>query len=329
MNRAEATWLGQIRRRGDGVRAGRVLVACSGGGDSVALLVFLSAVRRSLGLDLLVAHADHGLRPESGADAVFVQRLCRALDLDLAEARLQVRAHAAQAGLGLETAARELRWAWLRAEAAACGAAWIATGHSLDDHSETVLLRLARGGGLGALTPLPARQQDRWSPLIEVRRPALRDYLQRRGVPWREDPSNGEDFTPRNRIRKLFEPLRAEAPALDAHLWETHRQARELEEWRDAQVRAWSPQRWSTVDGALQLSGPWTELELRWVLEAALPDLGAPVEAALLRDLATWICLRLGRRTRRPAEWGGWWLEPGDGAWKLRPPGPAPGRSPG
>lgn len=319
MNRAVADWLGQIRRRGDGVRDARVLVACSGGGDSVALLLFLAAVRRSLGLDLVVAHADHGLRPESGEDAAFVQRLCRALDLDLAEACLRVRAHAAGAGIGLETAARDLRWAWLRAEAGSCGAAWIATGHTLDDHTETVLLRLARGGGLGALTPLPAVQQDRWSPLIEARRQDLRDYLQKLGVPWREDPSNGEDFTARNRLRKLLEPLRAEAPGLDRHLWETHRQAAELETWRDAQVQAWSPSRWNVDAGAVQLRGPWTELELRWVLETGLPRLGCPVEARQLRDLAGWIVARIGRRSRRAAEWGGWRFAPDGDRWILCP----------
>lgn len=319
MNRFEATWLGQIRHRGDGVRDGRVLVACSGGGDSVALLVFLAAARKSLGLDLVVAHADHGLRPESGEDAAFVQQLCRFLDLDLAEVCLRVRAHAASAGLGLETAARDLRWAWLRAEAASCGATWIATGHNLDDHTETVLLRLARGGGLGALTPLPALQEGRWSPLIEARRQDLRDYLKQRGVPWREDASNAEDFTPRNRMRKLLEPLRTEAPALDAHLWETHQQARELEEWRDALVRDWSPGRWSAADGALRLAGSWAELELRWVLESALPSLGVAVEAKQLRDLAAWACTRLSRRNRRPAEWGGWRLEPSVDAWTMYP----------
>lgn len=320
MNRSEATWLGQIRRRGDPVGGGRVLVACSGGGDSVALLLFLHAARKSLDLELVVAHADHGLRPESGADAAFVQQLCRYLDLDLAEASLQVREHARKEGLGLETAARDLRWSWLRAEAAGCGARWIATGHTLDDHTETVFLRLARGGGLGALTPLPPLQGDRWSPLIEARRQELRDYLRQRRVPWREDASNGEDFTARNRLRKLLEPLRTEAPALDAHLWETHRQARELEQWREAAVHAWAPQRWSLAGGALQLAGPWTELELRWVLEAALPALGIAAEARQLRDLCGWLHERLGRRSRRPAAWGGWRLEFTAQAWNLRPP---------
>lgn len=113
MNRFEADLLAQIQRRGDGV-SGRVLVACSGGGDSVALLALLWSLRNSLGLDLCVAHADHGLRPESGEDADFVRGLCRELDLDLAEASLGVKAFAAARHQGLETAARELRWDWLR-----------------------------------------------------------------------------------------------------------------------------------------------------------------------------------------------------------------------
>ena len=123
MNRFEADLLAALRRRGDAVQGGRVLVACSGGGDSTALVALLAALRKSLGLDLVLAHADHGLREASQRDAEFVRELARAFDLDLAEAWLDVRGHAQAQGLGLETAARELRWAWLRAEAASCSAA--------------------------------------------------------------------------------------------------------------------------------------------------------------------------------------------------------------
>ena len=83
----------------------------------MALLVLLWTLRKNLGLDLCVAHAEHGLREESPEDAAFVRQLCRALDLDLAEASLGVRAHAQAEGIGLEMAARDLRWDWLRQEA--------------------------------------------------------------------------------------------------------------------------------------------------------------------------------------------------------------------
>jgi len=322
MNRFETTWLEQIRRRDDGVRNARVLVACSGGGDSMALLAFLWCVRRSLGLELAVAHIDHSLRPDSTADAQFVSDWVRALDLDYVEARLDVRAHAQATRQGLETAARELRWRWLRNEAESIGADVIATGHSLDDHTETVLMRLARGGGAGALIPLPARQENRWSPLIQVPRSELRAYLQQKHIPWQEDATNAEDFTPRNRWRKLLESIRAEASTLDVHLWETHRQIEELTAFRDAQVEAWQGTRWEVQADHIILHGTWQEPELRMVLEAAFRRLDWPREADHLRDLAHWMQQSMHQKPRKSRTWGHWHLEPkpeaGPEAWQLR-----------
>lgn len=319
MNRFEATLLDQIRRRGDGVSGARVLVACSGGADSMALLAFLWRVQKPLGLDLTVAHLDHGLRPEAAQEADFVRAFCRSLDLDLVEGRIGVREHAEATGQGLETAARELRWQWLAAEAASSGAEAVATGHHLDDHTETVLLRLARGGGSGCLTPLPARQGLRWSPLIQATRAELRAYLGQLRLSWCEDASNAEPFTLRNRLRAQLGSLRAEMPGLDRNLWETHLQVAELEAWRDAQVASWRPHRWTLAGREVLLKGSWEEPELRWVLASALTVLGLAPEAAMLRDLAPWIRERMARRRRRAAEWGGWALEPEPSGWKLHP----------
>jgi len=325
MNRFEAKWLGEIRAAGDGIRNARVLVACSGGGDSVALLAFLWAVRKSLGLDLIVAHAQHGLRPEAEQEAELVRSLCRSVDLDLVEARLEVRAHARTNRLGLETAARELRWAWLRAQAASEGVAAVATGHSLDDHTETVLIRLARGGGAGCLTPLPRIQDLRWSPLIRARRQELRAYLTGKGIPWLEDASNLEPFTPRNRWRRLLEPMRAEAVALDEHLWETHRQVAELVAFRDRHVASWRGTRWDLllVPGPmLLLDGQWEERELRWTLEAAFRDCQWPREPDLLRDLSAWMLPHLHRKPGKIKQWSDWRLQPA----ALDPALASPGR---
>ena len=313
MNHLEARWLAAVRRHGDGIEGRKVLVACSGGGDSIALLSFLWSVRRSLGLDLVVAHAHHGLRPEAEQEAELVRRLCRSVDLDLVEARLEVRAHAKAAGLGLETAARDLRWSWLRALAEAEGAAAVATGHTLDDHTETVLVRLSRGGGAGCLTPLPRVQGLRWSPLVRVRRAELRAYLGQKNLPWMEDASNLEPFTPRNRWRQLLEPMRAEAAALDEHLWETHLQVAELVAFRDRQVAAWRGTRWDLVlepRPVLLLGRGWAEPELRWSLEAAARACGWPREPDLLRDLSAWMLPHLQRKPGKCKEWGGWRLEP-------------------
>ncbi len=309
MNRFESDLLAQIQRRGDDV-SGRVLVACSGGGDSVALLVLLWTLRKSLGLDLCVAHAEHGLREESPEDAAFVRQLCRALNLDLAEASLGVRAHAQEEGIGLEMAARALRWDWLRQEAGQCGAGAVATGHTLDDHSETVFLRLARGGGLGCLHPLAPRQGLRWSPLAEIRRADLRDYLSAKHIPWREDASNAESFTARNRWRPILDVMRKEAPELDRHLFETHLQADEAERLAQSLIAGWEGTRWYVEDGAVAfLREPWTELELRWTLEAAFRRLGWPRESALLRGLTPWFAERLVH-ARKSSTWGNFYLNP-------------------
>ncbi len=309
MNRFEADLLAYIHRRGDGV-SGRVLVACSGGGDSVALLLLLWTLRKSLSLELSVAHADHGLRSESPADAEFVRQLCRALDLDLAEASLGVLAHAEAKGIGLEMAARELRWDWLRLEAEQSGASAVATGHTLDDHTETVFVRLARGGGLGCLHPLAPRQGLRWSPLAELRRADLRTYLGARKVPWREDASNAEPFTARNRWRPILDSVRQEAPELDRHLFETHLQAEEGETLARTLIAGWEGSRWFIVDEEIAFKRePWTEPELRWTLEAAFRRLGWPRESTLLRGLAPWLLEKL-YRGRKPASWGNFQLNP-------------------
>lgn len=303
MNRFETDLLAQIQRRGDAV-SGPIVVACSGGGDSVALLLLLWTLRKSLALNLTVAHADHGLRPEAAEDAAFVRSLCRQLDLDVAEASLGVSHHAEAQHLGLEMAARELRWNWLRQEAEQAGAQAVATGHTLDDHTETVFLRLARGGGLGCLQPLAPRQGLRWSPLAEIRRADLRTYLLAKGVPWREDTTNAEPFTARNRWRPLLEQLRLEAPNLDRHLFETHLQARESAALARRRINDWEGHRWSIEGQVISLvREAWTEVDLRWTLDTAFSRLGWPRESEQLRALAPWLVQRL-RTGRQPSTWG-------------------------
>src|SRR3989441_7076149 len=125
-----------------------VLAACSGGPDSVALTSALAACAGELGIRLAVGHVDHGLRPQSGADATHVQGLAGRLGLPFHVRRLEA---LDVSELGLEGAAREARYAALAQLAAHAGADRVATAHTRRDQAETVLLRLARGGGAGAL----------------------------------------------------------------------------------------------------------------------------------------------------------------------------------
>ncbi|MBQ3275597.1 MAG: tRNA lysidine(34) synthetase TilS, partial [Oscillospiraceae bacterium] len=177
----------------------RVLCAVSGGADSVCLLHLV----RSLGdVECLCAHFDHGLRGEaSREDAAFVEALCRKWEIPFHTETGDVAAFARQTGRSLETAGRELRYAFLRRTAARCGADRIATAHNRDDNAETILFRMARGTGLRGLCGIPAERDGIVRPLLETSREEIRAYLVRRNIPWREDATNAEDAAARNRVR--------------------------------------------------------------------------------------------------------------------------------
>ena len=179
----------------------RLLIALSGGADSVALAAMLAEARPRLGLTLFAAHLDHGIRPESGEDRDWCEALCRRLDIPFYSARIDVPAEAARTGEGLESVARRVRYDWLRAQRDRLGADYIALAHHMDDQAETVLMHLARGTGpegIGGMSPLSG---DLARPLLGVRKAALAEYLTARGMTWREDATNAVADTPRNALR--------------------------------------------------------------------------------------------------------------------------------
>lgn len=182
----------------------RVLCAVSGGVDSVCLL---DLVRRLGDVECLCAHFDHGLRGEaSRRDAAFVESLCRDWGIPFFLGRADVAAHAARTGQSTETAARELRYAFLRRTAADCGADRIATAHHLNDNVETVLFHMARGTGLRGLTGIPPRRGNIVRPLLKVSREELEAYLTERGLPHVEDATNALDDCARNYARHHLIP---------------------------------------------------------------------------------------------------------------------------
>ena len=182
-------------------RGRRVLIALSGGADSVALAALLTEAREACALTLFAAHVDHGIRPDSADDAAFCQRLCASLDIPFLCARLDVPGAAHDSGEGLESAARRLRYAALRRFRAEVGAELIALAHHMDDQAETVLMHLGRGAGSGGMGGMRALSGDLWRPLLGCRKAALVDYLRERGLSWREDSTNGVADNPRNAIR--------------------------------------------------------------------------------------------------------------------------------
>ena len=192
-----------------GVRT--LLVAVSGGPDSMALLDLLASLAPSLRVRLHAAHLHHGLRGrDADRDLALVKERCRLLGIPFVSGRLDVRARARRRGLSLEAAAREARYAFLKRCAARAGAEAVALGHTADDQAETFLMRLVRGAGgrgLGGIRPVRAEGALRVvRPLLFLRRAEIISYAEARGVPFREDASNRDLSFTRNRVRRGLIP---------------------------------------------------------------------------------------------------------------------------
>jgi tRNA(Ile)-lysidine synthase len=195
------------------------LVACSGGPDSVALAVALARHAQSLGIRVAVGHVDHGLRPESAQEAGQVSALALRLGLEFHGVRLE----GLETGeLGLEAAAREARYHALADLARKANAGIIATAHTRTDQAETVLLRLARGGGPGALGGI-RRSRPLGGGLVLVRpflavpRAATEAFCAAQGFEVVRDPHNLDARRARSKVRDL---LPAVARALNPRLEE-------------------------------------------------------------------------------------------------------------
>jgi tRNA(Ile)-lysidine synthase len=189
-------------------RGDRVLVAVSGGPDSMALLHVLWELRGRLGLTLEVAGVDHGLRPGAAAELALVRARAEALGLPFAALAVDVARH--RRGTGLQDAARRARLGGLAALASQRGARRVALGHQADDQAETVLFRIVRGTGLAGLRGIPYCREPFVRPLLDVARAEILRYLRRRSIPFVEDPSNADLRFARARIRHRHLPALAD-----------------------------------------------------------------------------------------------------------------------
>lgn len=207
-----------------------LLLAVSGGADSLALLAILLLLRSRWNCTLAVFHLDHRLRPESSKEAQMVVRLCASWNIPCTARAVDVAAYAGKQGLGLEDAGRKLRYTLLEKERRRIGADWILTGHHRADLEEDVLLRLIRGTGwpaLGGMTALDRRRRL-LRPLLCSAPDDLRALLQACNLPWAEDSSNADLRYKRNRVRHDILPLlREENPSLHRSIRTLWRLARE------------------------------------------------------------------------------------------------------
>jgi tRNA(Ile)-lysidine synthase len=190
-----------------------VLVAVSGGADSVALLRVLHAVRAPGPGRLVAAHFNHGLRgADSDADQRFVTELCQSLSIECQIGRPHSRLQTA--GEGIEAAARNARYEFLTTTAEQLGARYVATAHTADDQAETILHHVLRGTGLTGVAGMRAARAlspavTLVRPMLDTRRSDVLDYLAALVQPFREDTSNADLQFTRNRIRRELLPLLA------------------------------------------------------------------------------------------------------------------------
>ncbi|MFH1655937.1 MAG: tRNA lysidine(34) synthetase TilS [Candidatus Omnitrophota bacterium] len=190
-------------------RGDKIVIGVSGGPDSLALLYILNSIKEELGLSLCVAHLDHKLRKDSKKDLLFVKTIAKKLNLPFTSDEINIKRLAKKGSV--EEIAREERLKFLFKSAKKFKANKIALGHTRDDQSETVLMRILRGTGLYGLRGiLPKRKINGFiivRPLIEIERKEIDRYLRKIKVRPRIDSSNLEDIYFRNKVRNRLMPL--------------------------------------------------------------------------------------------------------------------------
>lgn len=230
-----------VRSRSLFQRGQHILVAISGGPDSVALLSILHHLRSSWGLTLSAVHCNYGLRgAESNGDQKFVEAFCHRLGVPL-HVR-QVGFHHGGRKASLQAEARDIRYRVMQEIAEKCGADRIAVGHTADDQAETILLWMLRGAGLTGLSGMPAFRDNKIiRPLYDAKRQEVLTYLRATGLSFREDSSNVQPHYLRNRVRREVLPiLNRLAPSSVDALCELADICREDDRYLDQQITALS-----------------------------------------------------------------------------------------
>ncbi len=297
-----------VRRHGLLKPGDRVGVAVSGGADSVGLLRLLLELRGELGVVLSVAHFHHGIRgAEADADARLVAELAKTHGLELHSARGDAPAHARERHASLETAARNLRYQFFRELLERGAMDKMATGHTLDDQAETVLMKALRGAGTRGLAGIhPVLAAGIVRPLLAIRRRGLETYLRALGQEWREDSSNQDRRHLRNRIRHELLPLleRDFNPEVARVLAETAEVARTEEEYWQREMERLLPEVYAADGVSLKLEPLLAQPPAvqRRIVRAALERAGAHFDFRHGEEI-----LRLAQKSKGAVELAGGW----------------------
>ena len=189
------------------VSGDRVLLALSGGADSVAMAHILLTLSGEMGFSVCAAHLNHCLRgDESDYDELFVRNFCSVRGIELKAERADVRRLAEASRQGIEEAARAARYDFLFRAAAELGANRIATAHTLSDNAETLIFNIARGSGLKGLCGIPETRGKLIRPLLKLTRDDTERYDREAGLPYVTDSTNDDVEYTRNYIRKEIIP---------------------------------------------------------------------------------------------------------------------------
>jgi tRNA(Ile)-lysidine synthase len=218
-----------------------VIVAVSGGADSVALLLCLHHLALEFQLSIAVAHLNHRIRGDEGdADQEFVRELSSTLSLPFVTETIEIKQEAARTKENLEQLARQTRYGFLYRTASSLNAQKIAVGHTLNDQAETALFRFLRGSGIQGLSAIhPVVDGVVIRPLLECTRTRIIEYLKRQGAFYREDSTNNDLSYTRNRIRHELIPCLEQVynPRVIQTLGRTANLAREI--WSFMESEAW------------------------------------------------------------------------------------------
>jgi len=217
-----------------------ILLAVSGGVDSVVMLELFVHLAKRMKIRLSVGYVDHQLRTASGEDAKFVEGLCAERQLPYFSEQVSTKTFAREKKLSIEMAARELRYAALERLRMAAGADLIATAHTRSDQAETVILRLLRGAGLAGLAGIAEMRGKIFRPLLGFSRQNILEYAKQRKLSWREDASNLDLSIARNRLRHESLPALASRfnPKLEETLARTARIARDAHDYMKQRAKS-------------------------------------------------------------------------------------------
>ncbi len=184
-----------------------ILIALSGGADSVFLLTFLSKFKNLFKISVSAAHINHSLRGhEANLDQEFSRNICKKMGIPFFTRRVYVKSFAKKNGLSIEEAARNLRYASLKKIAKKNDINKIATAHNIDDNAETVLFNLARGSGISGMAGIPYKRENIIRPVLILSKSEITEYLQNRKIPFSVDSTNFDDSFSRNFIRNQIIP---------------------------------------------------------------------------------------------------------------------------